>query len=65
MRSGGVVGTGGGKGAIRFSGLCGGVFDRRRGKIFPFVPAVEVNQGLHAAPFHDFALEPGEADGLD
>jgi hypothetical protein len=24
-------------------------------EIFPFAPAVEVDEGLHAAPFHDFA----------
>lgn len=33
-------------------------------EILPFAPAVEVDQGLHAAPFHDFAGEPFEVDGL-
>ena len=25
---------------------------------------IEVNEGLHASPFFDFALEPNEVDGL-
>lgn len=35
------------------------------GKVLPFAPAVEVDEGLHAAPFHDFALQPDKVDGLD
>lgn len=33
-------------------------------EIFPFAPAVKVDEGLHAAPFHDFAGEPFEVHGL-
>lgn len=35
-----------------------------RREVLPLAPAVEVDQGLHAAPFHDLALEPDEVDGL-
>ena len=38
---------------------------RLGGEILPFAPAVEVDEGLHAAPFHYFAGEPFEVDGLD
>ena len=38
---------------------------RLGGEIFPFAPAVEVDEGLHAAPFHYFAGEPFEVDGLE
>lgn len=34
------------------------------GEIFPFAPAVEVDEGLHAAPFHDFSFQPHEVYGL-
>lgn len=35
------------------------------GEILPFAPAVEVDEGLHAAPFHYLACEPFEVDGLE
>ena len=54
----GIVGGFGGR-------FCGGGFDGRRGEVLPLVPAVEVDERLHAAPFHDFAFQPGEADGLE
>lgn len=34
------------------------------GKVFPLAPAVKIDEGLHAAPFHHFPLEPNEIDGL-
>lgn len=42
----------------------GGLGGRGLGEVFPFAPAVEVDEGLHAAPFHDLAFEPDEVDGL-
>jgi len=33
-------------------------------EVLPFAPAVEVDEGLHAAPFHHFAGEPFEVHGL-
>lgn len=34
------------------------------GDVAPFAPAVEVDEGLHAPPFHHFAFEPDEVYGL-
>ena len=45
-------------------GLGSGLGGFGLGEIFPFAPAVEVDEGLHAAPFHDFAFEPDEVGGL-
>ena len=33
-------------------------------EVFPFAPAVEVDEGLHAAPFHCLACQPFEVDRL-
>lgn len=44
-------------------GFRGGAVCRVR-EVFPFAPAVEIDESLHAAPFHDLALEPDIADGL-
>ena len=37
---------------------------RIRGKVFPLAPPVKVDEGLHAAPLFDLALQPDEVDGL-
>lgn len=34
------------------------------GVLFPLSPALIVDECLHAAPFHDLALEPNKVDGL-
>ncbi len=34
-------------------------------KILPLSPAVEIDQGLHAAPFHNLSLQPDKIDGLN
>jgi len=48
--------------------LLGGWALRRNGRtteVFPFAPAIIVNEGLHAAPFGDFAFEPHKVDRLE
>lgn len=32
--------------------------------VFPLPPTVKVDQCLHAAPLHDFALKPDKVDRL-
>ncbi len=56
---GGTIGKGFGGCGFGVGGYGGGL-----GEVFPFAPAVEVDEGLHAAPFHYFAGEPVEVDGL-
>lgn len=34
-------------------------------EVLPLPPAIKVDQGLHAAPLHDLALEPNEVNGLN
>ena len=33
-------------------------------EILPFAPAIEVDERLHTAPFHDLTLKPDEVHGL-
>ena len=33
-------------------------------EVFPFAPAIKVDERLHAAPFHHFAREPFKVDRL-
>lgn len=57
-----------------FLGCPAAVFGRSRGillvfaiagpEIFPFPPTVEVNEGLHATPFHDLAFKPDVGNWL-
>lgn len=52
---------------LLLGGECGSLILLVRGllgEVFPFSPAVEVDEGLHATPFHDFALKPDEVDWL-
>lgn len=44
-------------------GLLAGLF-LGEGEVLPCAPAVKVDEGLHAAPFHDFALQPDKVDRL-
>ena len=50
-----------GKGSLLLAILGG----RGGSEVLPLAPAVEIDEGLHAAPFHHFAGEPIEVDGLD
>lgn len=60
----GAIGRGGGGLGLRLGLGGGGGGGGSRREIFPFAPAIEVDEGLHAAPFHYFAFEPDEIDGL-